>query len=96
MSVSAALVRFKLIFARYSYHGTRSRRMDPAAQPMQTAHRGRCKEAVRQGAHISVPSITARILLGLFSSPPLMAEDKRDSDGGVKCAARKVSCHSLR
>ncbi len=42
------------------------------------------------------PTITARLLLGLFSSPRLMSSDKRDIDGGVKRAARKVSCHRLR
>jgi|SRR6267142_360302 len=36
--------------------------MDPAAQPMQAAFRGRCKKAVRQGVQpISVSSITARL-----------------------------------
>jgi hypothetical protein len=41
--------------------------MDPAAQPMQTTFRSRCKKAVRQGAQGSISSITARLLLGLFS-----------------------------
>ena len=95
-AAAALVLRFKLIFARYSYHGTRNRRMDSATQPMQTADRGRCKEAVRQGAQLSVPSITARLLLGFFSSSPLMSEDKRDIDGGIKCTAREVSCHRLR
>ena len=74
--------------------------MDSAAQPMQTAYRSGCKEALRQGAQLSSPSITARrLLLGFFSSPrllPFMSSDKRDIDGGIKRAARKVSCHRLR
>jgi len=66
-------LRFKLIFTRSSYHGTRSRRMDSAAQSMQTAFRSGCKEAVRQGVQLSDPTITARLLLRLFSLPPLVS-----------------------
>jgi hypothetical protein len=49
-------------FTRNPHHGTRSRRMDSAARPMQATNGGRRKKAVRQGAQlISVLSITARL-----------------------------------
>jgi hypothetical protein len=56
---------FKLILARYTHHGTRNRRMDPAAQPMQATLRGRRKKTVRQGAQ-------ARLSAIVDNGPPLI------------------------
>ena len=61
---------FNRYFVHNIHHGTRSRRMDSAAHPVQATFRGRRKKTVRQGAQVvSVLSITARPLyFRIFSS----------------------------
>ena len=69
-SLDLGLRFFNRYFTRNPHHGTRSRRMDSSAHRMQATHRGGRKKAVRQGVQvISVLSITARLLLRMFSLP---------------------------
>lgn len=93
-------------------HGKRSRRLDCAAQPVQTALRGRCKETLRQGARsllmfdktrrhrcgTASPASVRCVVVCRLADHVLCARHPGAGDphGGVKCPTCEMSGDRLR